>query len=67
MPTVFTVPDEQVWASSWRTVAGKSPYQINTSLADALPTIKALLDPVLSGSRRTGTWRPATTEWIDQF
>jgi hypothetical protein len=65
MPTAFTVPDEQVWARSWHAVAGKSPYQIDTSLVDALPTIKALLDPVLSRSRRTGAWSPASAEWID--
>lgn len=62
-PVAFTVPDEQVWARSWRAVVANTPQLANTSLTHALPTIRALLDPVLSGSRRTGTWDPTAGGW----
>ncbi|MGI5159978.1 nucleotidyl transferase AbiEii/AbiGii toxin family protein [Microbispora sp. CA-102843] len=56
-------PDEAMWTAGYATVVADLAWIEERSLREALPVAKALVDPVLSGRIRSGTWDPLTLTW----
>jgi len=63
MPTRVELPSDD-WINGYAAEAQNAPGCEILDVKDALPIVRALLDPVLTG-RATGSWDPHRLAWLD--
>ena len=63
MPTRVELPSDD-WINGYAAEAQNAPGFEILDVEDALPIVRALLDPVLTG-RATGSWDPHRLAWLD--
>lgn len=56
-------PDQTLWRAGYARTARDVPGLAETTLDQALAVARALLDPILTGSRTHGVWNPDTLTW----
>ncbi|WP_066945391.1 nucleotidyl transferase AbiEii/AbiGii toxin family protein [Microtetraspora fusca] len=62
--TSLDVPDQIMWRAGYAKVSGNAPGLYGyRDLEAALSLARALVDPVLDGSMRTGRWNPTALRW----
>ena len=64
-PRRFEVPEAGDWEAGYRRAANDAPALTTRSLAEAVTTVAALIDPILR-DRTSGTWHPAGQTWSDR-
>lgn len=64
LPTVFDVPDRDLWEKGYRAEARRAVGLEAVTLGAALEVVKPFLDPLLDGTAR-GAWDSAEQTWDD--
>jgi hypothetical protein len=66
LPEELATPDTMVWTSGYAALVRRTPELKGSSLEDALSSVGTMLNPILSGQRRMGTWNPELQAWADE-
>lgn len=63
LPTLFDVPDRELWARGYAAEAGRSLLPTAHTLDEALAVVRPFADPLLDGSA-LGRWDASTGSWL---